>query len=45
MMLCDVKLCVNYLIDQKQIVMVQTATKLYIKLTLKFEILGVLGKK
>ena len=45
MMLCDVKFLVSYLIDEKQIVMVQTATKLYIKLTLKFKILGVLGKK
>ena len=44
MMLCDFKFRVSYLIDEKQIVTVQTATKLYIKLTLKFKILGVLGK-
>jgi len=45
MMLYDIKFHVSYLIDEKQIVMVQTATKLYIKLTLKFKILEVLGKK
>jgi len=44
-MFCDVKFHVNYLIDEKQIVIVQTTTKLYIKLALKFKTLGVLGTK
>ena len=31
-MLCDVKFRVNYLIDEKQIVMVQIATKFDVKI-------------